>query len=172
MDSGFPQPDVDLDSEMLAGAALLAPSFSEDLSTWRMTIGKDGTIIQELNPGYKSEMKKSVCIRLRAAIDHKQMATIQSIVDDVNFRAFESEYHCDWTDQQHTSISINLGDTIKRVSVYGPHCLAQDGQSHAIGYLRLWNLMLDISPYRETIVTSLPEKEIRKRPRSVFGRWL
>ena len=50
MDSAFPQPDVDLTADMIAGAALLAPACVEDLSTWRMTIASDGTVAQELNP--------------------------------------------------------------------------------------------------------------------------
>ena len=56
MDSGFPQPDVDVTDDMLIGAALLAPSFSVDLSTWRMTVSRDGKVSQELKIAKHSEI--------------------------------------------------------------------------------------------------------------------
>ncbi len=55
---------------------------------------------------------------------------------------------------------------------YGPHTLAHEGNADMIGYVRLWELLLEVSPYRKTVATLLPAKEVRKRLRSIFGRWL
>ncbi len=172
MDSGFPQADVDLTPDMIAGAALLTPAFCEDLSTWRMTIARDGEVVQELNPTYKSELQDTVCIHLRSFVDANRLSEIQVVADEIGFESFESEYHSDWTDEQHTSITLNLGDKVKRVMAYGPHTLAEDGNADMIGYVRLWELMLEVSPYRKTVATSLPIRDARKRLRLILGRWL
>jgi len=41
-----------------------------------------------------------------------------------------------------------------------------------VGYLRLWELLLELSSYRHTVMTSLPDKEVGKRLMSIVGRWL
>jgi hypothetical protein len=155
MESGYPQPDIDFAPELVIGAALLAPGFSEDLSTWRMTIKSDGTALQELHPSpYSSDLYDRVVIHLRSWVNADRIALIQRIADEIGFGTFNDQFHADSTDLQTTSITVNQLGRPKRVVVYGPQQLAYEGDSRMIGYMRLWELMLEISPYRETEANS------------------
>lgn len=176
MDSGFPQPDVDLTPDMVAGAALLAPSFCEDLSTWRMTIARDGTVVQELRPTHLiGNRADTVCIHLQSFVTRERISQIEALAAEIGFRSFQSEYLAEADDLQYTSITLNLDGETKRVMVYGPHMLAYgihalwgmdgppyEGDPDMIGYVRLWDLMREISPYRETTVTYRARKEAGK----------
>lgn len=172
MDSGFPQPDVDLTPDIVAGAALLAPAFGEDLSTWRMTIARDGTVLQELYPTHHGILVDSVCIHLQSFVSEDRIAQIQSVAREIDFASFKSEYHAVRTDGQNTSITLNCDGKAKRVAAYDPHGLAHDGNVDMIGYIRLWDMMLEVSPYRRTVATRLPKKGMRQRLQFLFERWL
>jgi hypothetical protein len=172
MESGFPQPDVDPTPDMVIGAALLAPCFCEDLSTWRMAVNRDGTVIQELRPGHPSELYDPLCIHLRSFVGEDRLALIQSIAEEIGFDSLGNEYHAGCTDLEHTSITLNHRGQAKRVLAYGPHFLAHEGSKEMIGYVRLWDLLVEISPYQYTTATPLPDEDVRKKLRIIFGKSL
>lgn len=169
MDSGFPQPDVDPTPDMVIGAALLTPAFGEDLSTWRFTIRGNGTVLQELYPTCATVFYETACIQLRSWIDEQRIDLIRSIADEIHFMSFMDQYHADCTDLEQTSITYNDQGKFKRVAVYGPHLLAHEGHREMAGYVRLWDLMLDISPYQSTTAKMVDDLEIRRRLRSILG---
>jgi hypothetical protein len=104
MDSGFPQPDIDLTPNLLIGAALLAPGFSDDLSTWRMTMASDGSVVQELHPTCVTLFYDAACMHLRLWIDQHRIGQIRSLAEEIGFGGFDDEYQagCDYL--EHTSV--------------------------------------------------------------------
>jgi hypothetical protein len=169
MQSSFPQPDVDPFHDMVIGAALLAPSFCEDLSTWRMTVSRDGTVAQELRPSLHSEIYDHVCIHLRSFVSRDIISKITDIANEIDFLTFDAEYHADCTDLEHTSLTLNLNGVIKRVFSYGPQLLARDGNVAMIGYMRLWDIMLEASPYQRTEAVAAPEDQVLNRIVAILG---
>lgn len=168
MKSGFPQPDVDPFDGMVIGAALLAPSFCEDLSTWRITVAQDGVVTQELRTSFHAEIYDCVCIHLRSFVPRDIIAKITAIADEIRFQSFDAEYHAECTDLQHTSITLINDGIPKRVTSYGPQMLAHEGNAAMIGYMRLWDLLLDISPFQSTETTAAPEDEVLSRIKSIY----
>jgi hypothetical protein len=88
MESGFPQPDVDPTPDMVIGAALLVPRFSDDLSPWRMTIGRDGAVRQELRPTHKSEFYDLVCFHLHSYVTKDRVSAIERLAEEIGFDSF------------------------------------------------------------------------------------
>src|SRR5687767_7526498 len=116
MDSGFPQPDIDVTDDLLIGAALLAPSFCEDLSTWRLTVTRDGTVSQELKIANHSEIFDRVCVHLRSFVPPETLARIETTARSIGFSRFKDDYDVTCTDLQNTSITLNLDGNAKRVT--------------------------------------------------------
>jgi hypothetical protein len=171
MESGFPQPDVDVTDKLLIGAALLAPAFCDDLSTWRMTISRDGIVNQELSVAHHGEIYERVIVHLRSFVPPDVLANIEAEAREIRFHDFDSDYHAECTDLQHTSITLNLDTRSKRVTAYGPQMLAHDGNSDMVGYCRLWNMLLEIAPYQGTDSHPAPEDQVLERIRTIFGPW-
>lgn len=169
MDSGFRQQDVDVADELLIGAALLAPAFCEDLSTWRMTVARNGIVDQELRIAVHSELFDHVCIHLKSFVPPDALAEIEATARSIGFSRFKDDYSIACTDLQHTSITLNLDSTPKRVAAYGSEMLAEDGDVDMIGYTRLWEMLLEISPFRGMECHPASEDEARRRIRDVFG---
>lgn len=169
MDSGFPQPDVDPTPDLLIGAALLAPGFCDDLSTWRLTVKVDGTVLQELHPTCVTLFYDTACIHLRSWIGQRRIDQIRGLAAEIGFTGFDGQYQAGCTDLEQTSITYNVGGGFKRVAVYGPHFLAHEGHREIVGYARLWDLMLEISPYQSTTAKVADESEIRRRLQSLLG---
>ncbi|MCS7471469.1 hypothetical protein NZK35_32885 [Stieleria sp. ICT_E10.1] len=163
--------DVDLSDQLLIGAALLAPAFCDDLSTWRMTITRDGVVNQELSVAHHTEIYASVIVHLRSVIPHDLLAKIEAEARSMCFHQFDDDYHATCTDLQHTSITLNLDARSKRVTAYGPHALAHEGNSDMIGYCRLWDMLLDLAPYQGTDSHPAPEDQVLSRIRAIYGPW-
>jgi hypothetical protein len=171
MESGFPQLDVDVTEQLLIGAALLAPAFCDDLSTWRMTISRDGVIHQELSVAHHSEIYERVIVHLRSFVPRDVLANIEAVARAICFHEFDDDYHAICTDLQHTSITLNLDARSKRVTAYGPHMLSHEGNSQMVGYCRLWDTLVDLAPYQGTESHPAPEDQVLKRIRTIFGPW-
>lgn len=169
MESGFPQQDVDVADDLLIGAALLAPAFCEDLSTWRMTVARNGVVDQELRIANHSELYESACIHLKSFVPPDVVAKIEATARSIGFSRFKDDYHAASTDLQHTSITMNLDSNPKRVTAYGPHRLAHSGDEDMIGYTQLWDMLLEVSPYRRTERHAAPIDQARRRIRDIFG---
>jgi hypothetical protein len=171
MESGFPQLDVDVTDQLLIGAALLAPAFCEDLSTWRMTVTRDGIIKQELSIAHRSEIYARVIVHLRSRAPADVLARIESAARAMRFNEFDNDYHASCTDLQHTSITLNLDGQPKRVAAYGAHMLAHEGNADMAGFCQLWDLLLEIAPYQSTDSYPAPEDQVLQRIRTIFGPW-
>ena len=89
----------------------------------------------------------------------------------MGFYQFDDAYEATCTDLQHTSITLNIDAKHKRVTAYGPHMLAHDGSSDMIRYCRLWDLLLELAPYRTTDSHPAPEDQVLARIRTIFGPW-
>jgi hypothetical protein len=120
MESGFPQPDVDVTDQLLIGAALLAPAFCDDLATWRMTVTRDGVINQELSVAHHSDIYEHVIVHLRSSVPSDVLAKIEAETQAICFHEFDDDDHAMCTDLQHTLVTQERGRTMDRDR--GPGC--------------------------------------------------
>ena len=171
MEFGFQNFDVAVTDQLLFGAALLSPGFCDDSSTWRMTISRDGVIHQELSVAHHSEFYERVIVHLRSFVSRDVLAKIEAEARAMRFQEFNDDYQATCTDLQYTSITLNFSAPSKRVTAYGPHMVAHSGNSDMIGYCRLWDMLVDLAPYRSTDSHPAPEDQVLKRIRSIFGPW-
>lgn len=160
------KPDVETTGDMLVGAALLARSFSADLSTWRLTVSQQGEVTQELRTGFGSIIYDPVTILLRGRATEAEIETIQATIEVIGFDSLEGRYGADTcADLQTTAIHTQAN----RVEVYGAGFLANEGNSAVTGYLRLWDQIAAIAPYQGTKTERRSEDEILNWNRALFG---
>jgi hypothetical protein len=104
--------------DLLIGAALLTPGFCHDLSTWRMTIGMDGTVLQELHPTCATLFYDAACIHLRSCIDQRRIDQIRSLAEEVGFAGLDAEYQAGCDDLEQTSITYFLQQAVRATATW------------------------------------------------------
>jgi len=161
------QPDVDITPDLIIGAALLTPSFQADLSTWRLSIAKDGSLVQELNPAFSCRhIYESVTVRLETKLDRQDVSTLLSLVTDVGFFDLLNEYSEGPTDCEKKSITVQSNERVKRVIVYAAeYHVHHEGKEEIEGYIRLWETLTSLMPFRKTTAIALSEDEAKRRLR-------
>lgn len=159
------QPDVDITPDLFMGAALLIPSFQKDLSTWRLWVNNDGTLVQELAPAFSCDhIYKQVTVRLESKLDTESLSVLRGLVEEIGFFELHDEYHGGVTDLEWMSITAIVDNEVKRVVVSAAGYLINvEKKSEIAGYLKLWDLLTYLSPFRGTTAISLPDDEATRR---------
>lgn len=141
----------------LIGAALLCPPcFAED-DPWRLTINESGQVTQNIFPCNRPSVSDAVLTRT-AQLTSDQVEHLLQLADDLGFSELNNEYDQDWTDDDTTTIVLRIGDREKRVTAYGAHGGAGEGQPDMEKYVRLWEAIVEYAPSR-----SAAWKEQRQR---------
>ena len=103
-------------------AAIVSPGFWEDLSTWRVTINRDGGLRQEIRlctgaNGYKDELRREA-----SQVPVDELAAILATAERIGFKDFRDHYEPedDVTDLGTFSISLRVDGEYKTVEAYGP----------------------------------------------------
>lgn len=137
-----------------------------------MTVARDGTIKQELRVPYHSEIFERVIVHLQSWASPSMIADLEATARSIEIGCWKESYHAASTDMQQTSITINLDGRPKRVTAYGPQELAVERNGEMIAYMRLWDKLLEIAPYRRMECHAAPEERVIQRIRSLFGEFL
>lgn len=137
---------LELGSNEVIGAALMAPAFTSDLSTWWLTISNEGLITQKVHqkqpPRYTGEL-----ITLKRQLSDSQLASVCELLISIRFLEFGDEYSCGWTGLEQTKLVARIGNKEKSVLSYGPYAAAQGGDKHMQGYVKLWDAIEDLAPF-------------------------
>jgi len=86
-------------------------------------------------------------ITLHRKLDPAEVERLLRLAIEIGFTELKDEYSCDWTDQQHTILKLQLGNSIKSVDAYGPHAAAYDGDGDMKRYITLWDAIVELSPF-------------------------
>jgi hypothetical protein len=137
------------DSDLIG--ARFQPGFTPDLTSWRVFIGRNRRLRQEVtvyNPD--SEFHKQV-LRFRARLSRQDMAGLRRIVERIGFEGFDRHYKHQTmciTDCPSYWITVRFGVRVKEVEAYDLYRLAEFEQQPAmIGFLELWEAITHHTPY-------------------------
>lgn len=131
-------------------AAIVSPGFWEDLSTWRVTISRDGRLRQDIRlctgaNGYKGESRREV-----GQVPADELAAMLATAERIGFKDFRDQYEPedDVDDLGTFSISVRFDGAIKTVEAYGPDWAAeQEGNRDMAGFIELWEQIHRHAPY-------------------------
>jgi hypothetical protein len=149
--AGYELPPLELSDGDLFGAALLTPQFTSDLSTWTATIHKHGLLTQTVllaqPPGFDEQL-----VTLRQHVPKDTLESLKQIVDDEELLSFGQFPKICMTDQAHTCLIVRQFGKTSRIEAYGPHAVAQLGdtdadQKKARRFCRLWDAILSLTPF-------------------------
>lgn len=144
-------PELNLGDGELFGAALLAPAFTSDLSTWTVTIHKHGLLTQTVSISQPPSFDGNVAI-LRQYVTKEQLETLKQIVQDESLTDFGDFPNPCITDQDQTCMMFHLHGKTTVIDAYGPHALALMGETEAdktkaLRYCRLWDAIISLTPF-------------------------
>lgn len=134
-----------MDDDDVVEAALLTPAFREDLSTWSLSISRDGVLVQEVFQWRSGSDRKEIVRLETAQVPPEEVAEILALARRLGFDGFQDrydDYFC--TDQDTRSITVRFRDKVKRVEVYGAD---SRGCPTMIGFVALWNLIHLRAPF-------------------------
>jgi hypothetical protein len=145
-------PELKLADGDLFGAALVAPGFTSDLSTWIVTIHKHGLLTQTVCIAQPPTFDGRIAV-LRQHVSRSRLDELKAIVEEE--RLFEYGTFPDMciTDQELTQIIIRLNGTTKIIDAYGPHAVSSLGESEtdkatSRRYCRLWDAIEVLTPFK------------------------
>ena len=144
-------PQLELSEGDLFGAALLAPSFASDLSTWTVTVHKHGLLTQTVSVSQPPSFDSHLAI-LRQHVPKERLDALKKIVDDEKLLTFGQFPSICMTDQDHTRLIIRLCGQTTVIDGYGPHAVAEMGdtdadKAKARRYCKLWDAILMLTPF-------------------------
>ena len=143
--------DVTIEDEHIFGAAMLSPSKSCDLSTWQLTINRDGILAQTIRvcqPPYKNQQTVTLCQH----VSESDIQALYQIAMDVKFRHLKkwnspADIGIASCGSASTAIKARLHNEISSVYFYDAGLLAYEGNDEAIRYLKLWHAISAHAPF-------------------------
>ena len=144
-------PQLELSDGDLFGAALLAPPFASDLSIWTVRIHKHGLLTQTVSVSQPPTFDSHLAV-LRQHVPKQRLDTLKKIVEEEELLTFGRFPEICMTDQEHTRLMIRLFGQTTVIDGYGPHAVAQMGDTDADKekarrYCKLWDAILTLTPF-------------------------
>lgn len=144
-------PELRLADGDLFGAALLAPAFGSDLSTWTVTIDRHGLLTQTVLIVQPPSFDGGVAV-LRQHVPSERLTTLKTIVQDENLTNFGQFPKLCATDLEHTRLMFQEFGNVTVIDAYGPHAVATLGETDAdknkaLRYCRLWDAIFGLTPF-------------------------
>ncbi len=143
--------DIVLDEEHIFGAAILSPAHSCDLSTWRLTIDRDGVLAQTIRvrqPPYRGLQ----VVTLHQHIAESDLQRLYDIASEIWFRHLKSFYSpadigvaC--CGNATTALTARLHGEVTSVRFEGAGYMAYEGFDAAIRYCKLWKAIVSHAPF-------------------------
>jgi hypothetical protein len=137
--------------EDVISAAQVTPGFCEDLSTWRVTISRDGRLRQEIALSTSANSYRRELRQLVAQLRPSDVDELLAVADRIGFRRFRDHYTHETmvvTDLPTWAISVRYGNAVKTVEAYGPADIAREENNRDMaGFVELWARIHRHSPY-------------------------
>ena len=144
-------------------AARFSPGFSRDLTYWRVFVGRNRWLRQEVVITNLADRDQDEILRYQVHLSRPQMAHLWDVVERIGFRQYERRLtHKSMcvTDSATFWITVRFGDRTKEVEAYDLHHLAEiESQPAAIGLMELWNAIHQRAPHGK-----VPVEEGRAKP--------
>lgn len=138
--------DVVLEDEHIFGAAILTPSHSCDLSTWQLTINRDGILAQTIRVSQPPYHRKQT-VTLHQHISESGIRQLYDIASEVRFRHLGPCYSWDALGVATTALKARLHNEVSSVYFHGVGLMAYQGNDGAKRYLRLWEAVTEHAPF-------------------------
>lgn len=144
-------PELKLTDGDLFGAALVAPAFSEDLSTWNVTLHKHGLLTQTIHLAQPPKFEHGITT-LYQHVHEDTLARLKQIVEDEELLKLQDFPVLCMTDQASTRLIINVHGITNTIDAYGPHAVATFGETgadreKAARFCRLWDAIVELTPF-------------------------
>ncbi len=144
-------PELTLGDGELFGAALIAPAFSSDLSTWTVTIHKHGLLTQTVSLSQPPSFDRQIAV-LRQHVAKEKLEALKEIVQNESLTDFGLFPNMCITDQEQTRLMFHLFGKTTVIDAYGPHAVAMIGETEAdktkaLRYCRLWDAIVSLTPF-------------------------
>jgi len=131
--------------------AKFSPGFSDDCTYWRVFIGRDRRLRQEVATCNFEGGNNCELLRYGAKLSRAEMSRLWEIIERIEFRKFKREYAPQTviaTDCETYRISVRLDGRPKDVEVYDPRRLVEaDKNLDGAGFLELWEAIHQHAPH-------------------------
>ena len=143
-------------------AARFEPGFSKDLTYWRVFIGSNRWLRQEVAVwDYGGPYHKEL-LRYSARLSRAEMLRLWEIIERIGFQDFKQNYTHETmvvTDCPTYWIDVRFGNRAKEVEAYDLHRLAEYENNPAmVSFLELWDAIHQHTPHGKVpIEAGLPK---------------
>jgi hypothetical protein len=124
-----------------------SPGFTEDLTSWNMTIDISGEVTQYLRLLNHDKPSPGTNVVRSHKIKDSDVDEIDRLITEVGFHGLKPEYRCHCEDLDECTIFV----LDKKVCVYGPYMIAnhehyREMRNDVREFLRLWDFIKDFAP--------------------------
>jgi hypothetical protein len=149
------------DSDVIA--ARYQPGFTPDLTYWRVFIGRNRWLRQEVVVYNHTSNFHNQVLRFWVKLSRRDVAELWEIVERIGFRGFDRAYTHQTmcvTDCPTYWITVRFGDRVKEVEAYDLPRLAEFEQQPAmVGFAQLWEAITRHTPHGKVpIEQGLPRR--------------
>ena len=143
--------DVSLADRHIFGAAILMPSNTCDLSTWKLTLDGDGVLAQTIDV-CQPPLRQRQTVTLHQHVSHSDVQTLFDIASRVRFRHLRPHYRPADLDMAicgtaTTVLKARLHGEITSVTFDSSRALAHEGFDEAVRYCELWDALVAHAPF-------------------------
>jgi hypothetical protein len=132
-------------------AARFCPGFSIDPTHWRVFIGRNRRLRQEVVVTNFEDPDQNEVLRYTARLSRPEMQRLWALVEGIGFRDFRRRYTHETmciTDCATYWITVRFEGRAKEVEMYDPHRLAEfEKNPAAVGFLELWEAIHQHAPH-------------------------
>jgi hypothetical protein len=132
-------------------AARYEPGFDLDLTSWKVTIGRDRRLRQEVSIYDPASPYHKQLLRFRGRLTSEHTRELGEIVDRIGFRGFDRAYThrtMSVTDCPTYRIAVRFADHVKEVEAYNLRRLADFERRPAmVGFAELWEAITRHAPF-------------------------
>jgi hypothetical protein len=138
-------------------AARYEPGFEVDLTSWKVFIGRDRRLRQEVSVYHPASPYQLQILRFRGRLSREQARELGEIVDRIGFRGFERAFThqtMSVTDRATYWIAVRFADRVKEVEAYDlPRLSEFERQPAMVGFAELWEAITRHAPFGKVPLT-------------------
>jgi hypothetical protein len=131
--------------------ARFEPGFGVDLTCWRLFIGLNRWLRQEVVVYNEASEFHNQVLRFWVRLSRRDLADLWTIIDRIGFAELNRQYSHETTsvtDCPTYWIGVRFADRVKEVEAYDLYHLAEaERQPAMIGFLELWEAIQRYAPY-------------------------
>ena len=125
------------------------PGFSDDLTTWRLTIDSNGKLTQNVKLWQYTARRKIVTgqMALETEIEAATLVEIWKVAQKMEFEALPRQMQASMTDLDSRILRFFRDETATEIQAYGAGILAHGGSEKARRFLTIWDAVTSCAPF-------------------------